>query len=433
MSTKNYQTAKSKAGTKAHLLLEIDLIGTGTTYDSSKTIYLSDNYITVDGVKYEGIVQSWGGMDVTIFNEGISAISDYSIVLQNKRLNFMEGDVRFSDIFDDYYFAGSVCRVYQWFEELSSKDDAELIFNGFTKQPSFDLSEIRFDVLEENNIDQNIPLDIVALNNFTDAPEESIDKPLPIVYGNDWEWTNTISNKAVVSPCIETDKNLKTFYIANHKVEAGAVATKMLIYLPDAKRYGFINAGNVVYTNDSDGARFTLEDDISYDCYMAPTVKGSLMDASYTDYSNAVDQDASTSLGLTQNTEFYTKFDSFPNQGVITGAIQLKCNIANLVGTPTLNYWNPNFNNFAGGYGTGQNLAGSTTLDIKNDKNSHGTEAAQADQTFAWTLKELADLEYGITLGAGESLDLQAIYLVINIVSLVYTRPVMEPTRRPRP
>jgi len=101
--TETYRHIADNMSTKGHLLLEIDLVGTGITYASSKTIYLADTYITVDSVNYEGIVSNFGGMDIEMsLSEGISAISDYSIVLQNTRLNFCEGDIKFSDLFDDY-------------------------------------------------------------------------------------------------------------------------------------------------------------------------------------------------------------------------------------------------------------------------------------------------------------------------------------------
>ena len=164
MATTAYKNARQKAFTKAHLLLEIDLVGTGTTYDAYKTVYMSDKYITVDGQEYEGVVLDFGGMDVSLpANEGISSTNDFSISVHNSRLQFMESDTKFSDLFDDYYFAGSVCRVYQWFEELTSKDDAELIFTGICKQPTFDDSEVSFDIEEDSSFYVDIPVSYTHL------------------------------------------------------------------------------------------------------------------------------------------------------------------------------------------------------------------------------------------------------------------------------
>jgi len=436
MSTSNYQTEKAKKHTKAVLLLEIDIVGDG---NNSRTLYLSDKYLTIESTNYEGIVQSWGGMDVTIYNEGLSAISDYSIILANDRLNYMTTDTCISDIFDSYYWAGSVCRVYQWFEDLTLKSDAELIFKGMVKQPSFDLNEVRFDIQESNSIHQNVPLDIVTLNNYSEAPEESIDNPLPMVFGNDWAWTNTLSDKAAVSPCIETDSNLKTFYIASHKVEAGAVANKMLIYLEEVKSYGFITAANATYTNDSDGSRFSMLDTVSYTIYMVPKIKGSEYTSAVTDYSNATDQNAATVISLAAGEKYYLKFGSFMSKGFINGAITLKIGVENVAGTDPyaeLNVYNEDYDDGTGGNSTGQNITGNGAFehDIKNSKAGvHGSDPDQDDVNMPWTMNELANLEYGLTIGAGDSLDLQYMYLVVDQVSLTYSKPVLGATRRPRP
>jgi hypothetical protein len=428
MSTSNYQTEKVKKHTKAVLLLEIDIVGDG---NNSRTLYLADKYLTIESTNYEGIVQSWGGMDMTIFNEGLSAISDYSIILANDRLNYMTTDTCISDIFDSYYWAGSVCRVYQWFEDLTLKTDAELIFKGMVKQPSFDLNEVRFDIQESNSIHQNVPLDIVTLNNYPEAPDESIGNPLPMVFGNDWDWTDKISSKACVSPCIETDKNLKTFYIASHKVEHANLDTgamDVLIYVDG--RYGYISATNHTYTNNSDGARFILQDNIAYAMYLFPELQGSQYSSAIADYSNTIDNSSSSVIQLGASETFYLKLKDMPSavyENDATAAITLFINVNAVTGSSpygVLTYYNPNWNGAGTNFSAGTNITGTggLTFDLVANKDKKGIRADNDDQDDRWTKEDLLSLEYGITVSAGCTIDISIIRIYVSRLPLFYTK-----------
>jgi len=444
MSTSNYQIAKSKVNTEAHLLLEIDIVADGNI---SKTLYLSDNYLTVDSVGYEGIVQSWGGMDIALFNEGISAISDYSITLQNVRLNFMTSDVRFSDLFGTYYFAGSDCRIYQWFEELTNKDDALLVFKGITKQPAFNLMEVKFNIIENNNINRNIPIDIVTLNNYADAPDESIGKPLPIVYGDDWNRLDNSFKKGAFPPCIETDQNLKTFYIARHAIDYTITINDCLLYVENVKSYAGLRATNFAQTNDSDGARFTLGDSIYYHILLVPRIKGSRYNSAITDYSNATNMDSTNSIILQNNTRFYLQLDAVPNMGLLealqTQKIDLKVEIGAITGTAVggnygyLRYYNAGYD--AGKnpkYSTGENITTASSIythSLITNREAHGTSDVEDDQGDVWTWDQLAGMEFGITVensGDPITMALETIHLEIDYIPLTYKKPGIVTSRQ---
>ncbi len=449
MSTINYQTEKEKINTEAVLLLEITLRGDGNL---TKVLYLADKYITVDGVKYEGAVQSWGGMDVTMYNEGIAAISDYSISLQNKRLNFMTTDVCISDILDTYYWAGSECKVYQWFESLTSKDDAELIFKGIVKQPAFDLNEIKFDIQESNTIHQNIPVDIVTLNNYSEAPEESIDKPLPIVFGDDWEYETSLEH-CVFTPCIEVDKNLKTFYIARHLVGEAINIDDCALYIENVKAYAGLRSTNFSQINDSDGAKFTLGDSIYYHIYLIPKIKGSKYTSAVSDYSNALNMDTSDYITLQNNTQFYLKLDSVPNMGHLeslqTQMIRLWVEIGAVTGTAVggnygyLRYYNDGYD--AGKnpkFSTGTNITAGSNIyihELVDNREAKGTSDDEDDNESPWIWDQLASMEFGITVenngGDPITMQLERIVLELDYIPLVYKKPTMfDRIRRiPRP
>lgn len=436
MATASFLTAAAKASTeKATYLLEIDLIGTGTTYASSKTIYLSDQYVTIETVDYEGIVLNWGGLDVDLpSNEGIASINDFSITLANQRLMFFEADVRFSDILDDYYFAGSVVRVYQWFDELTLKSDAELIFTGICKQPEFDLNEIRFEITEDDSVFIDIPTSLITLNEYSDAPDESIGNPLPIVYGNDWFFSPELSRNESISPCICVDKYLQKYCIANHEVKHSSLGTNgddIKIYLEEAGIYGYLYAPNVSFNNDNEGAFFTLNGNIYYHFYNIPTIKGNQYSSAITDYADALDFSLATSITLNANETFYLKFDKFPSLGQLELSdsinIKLYARIGAVTGgSPygTMKYYNAGYDaGAAPGFSTGQNITagtGLTTYDIAADTSVKGVRDDQSDKDAAWSLDDLAGLEYGITVSAGCTIELQYLVLYVYRIPLKY-------------
>ena len=435
MATASFLTAARKASTKANFLLEIDLIGTGTTYDSAKTIYLSDRYITIESVDYEGIVLDWGGLDVNLpANEGIASINDFSITLANKRLQFFEADVRFSDIFDDYYFAGSVARVYQWFDELTAKSDAELIFTGICKQPDFDLNEINFEITEDDSAFIDVPIDIISLNDYPDAPDNSVGFPFPVVYGDNWEFGTAVAESASVSPCVEVDQYLKRYYIANHEIQAsnlGSNGDNILIYLEDAGLYGWLYAPNAEYINDKSGAYFTLNGDVFYHFRIKPRIKGSQY-SSVDDYSNALDNSDTSFITLSAGETFYLKFDKFPTLGALELSDDLNVDLVCLLGSVTgsspygtIKYYNEGYDAGANpGFSTGANItAGSTsqTYAIDADTSIKGVRDDQSDKDAAWTLDDLKSLEYGITVSVGCTVQLKDIYLYVHRIPLLFT------------
>jgi len=339
------------------------------------------------------------------------------------------------------YFAGSVCRVYQWFEELSDKDDALLLFQGIAKQPSFNLSEVRFDIEENSDVFIDLPTTIITKNSYPDAPDESIGMPLPIVYGNDWDFRLYATESTVVSPCICVDNNLKTYYAACHKIKQANTGTNgddIKIYLEDAKRYGYIYAANISYTNDSNGARFTLNDDVYFNLFMMPRIKGGQYNAAATDYSNAIDGSSLTSLSLTSEEKVFLKLDRLPSKGLLEfGDIDLNVITVNRAGTSPygeVKCRNDNWDAGNGAWSPVANItAGWTILDLKANKTDfHGQRGDQEDEDDPWTFDELGAIEYGLEVGNGDSLDLEEIFVTVTKIPLIYTKFPRQARRKRR-
>lgn len=458
MATVDYKKSSKKTSTQAHLLLEIDLINkeSDPANYGHKTIYLSDKYLIVEGVHYEGIVSDFGGMDMTLSdNEGIASVNDFPITLLNQKLMFMDyaTDIRFSDLFSHFYFVGCTCRVYQWFEDLTLKSDALLIFTGITKQPAFNKNEVTFSIEEDSSIFRDVPINIVTLNEYPNADPKQCGLPIPVVYGNDWYYDNILTGNASIVPCRQVDQNTNKFYISKHKIKQtsiGTYADEIKIYLSDADMYGIIYAFNSSIVSNVNGAYFILGDDIYYYFYSIPKMKGSQYNCITTDYSNIVKGVTTDDITLQASELVYLKFAKFPSLGsleispVIT--IRLIVNIEAVTGASpygTIKYYNPGYDAGAGGapsFSTGLAITGTglQTYMIDADKSAHGQRDDQGDQDDAWTLDDLAGYEYGITASAGCTIKVNYIYLRVGYVPLRYGfsywqkppyRPIKEPIK----
>lgn len=448
MATTAFKNALQKASTRGLLLFEIDLIGTGVNYDTSKTIYLSDRYITIEGVIYEGVINDFGGMDVDLSqNEGIASINDFSISIKNTRLQFMESpDLLFSDLLDEFFFTGSICRVYQWSEELSSKSDAELIFKGIVKQPDkIDKELIEFEIEEDTSVYIDIPRDTITIEDFANAPNESIDLPLPFVYGNDYNSAELKTYNSILSPCIETDSLNKEFYISKTQLKTDTIGfhgSNAKIFFQGSNLYADIEAVNSTFINDGDGFRFILGDNVLYSAVVLPIIKGGQYTSIITDWSN-IFTIAGGSIQLNDDEKFFLKLDKVPNigslEGSLTSAISLFYSVDTFSGTKvdgryaTIQYYNPNWQGGGTNFSTGQDIEDVAPYELIADKSKHGSATGQEDQENAWTWDELGGIEFGITVknNAGDpiSFNLNWMYLVCFDVALVYNRS-LEQRRR---
>jgi hypothetical protein len=335
--------------------------------------------------------------------------------------------------------------VYQWFDELTAKSDAELIFTGICKQPEFNLSEVSFEITEDDSVFIDVPVNIISLNNYGNAPEESIGNPLPIIYGDDWDWSQALNKHESISPCICVDQYSQKYCIANHKVKHADMGTNgddIKIYLGDAGIHGYLYAPNVSYDNDAEGSFFTLNGNVYYHFFNVPILKGDQYSSAITDYSNALDYSISTSITLSANETFYLKFDKFPALGSLELSdsinIKLYARIGAVTGgSPygTIKYYNAGYD--AGnnpGYSTGgQNITagnGLTTYSMEADTSVKGVRDDQSDKDAAWSLSDLAGLEYGITVSAGCTIELQYLSLYVFRVPLRYSSQRIRVRRR---
>ena len=156
--------------------------------DESATDFIgvSDTH-RVDGSDiYYGLVKSWGSLSQSadIFNFTTSEYS-LSVTLINAK-NSIQGQ-RFSDLFSSNNFANRKWELFLNTNSVSTFDTADrLIGTGFISGDlQYDYDSVRIDLLDSSgNKHTRIPKNIVDSSTYGNAPEENINKPIPIFYGD---------------------------------------------------------------------------------------------------------------------------------------------------------------------------------------------------------------------------------------------------------
>ena len=138
-----------------------------------------------------------------------------------------------------------------------------------------------------------------------------------------------------------------------------------------------------------------------------------------TDYSNAIDENDSTTLVLEAEKKFYLKLGTIPELGKIKRAYaNLIIEVSAVSGSApygTIRYYNADHGG-AVKFSTGQSIngTGKQTYVFNSDDTAHGTAADESDEGLIWTWSEIGAYEWGITVGAGDTITISDIYLVIQ-------------------
>lgn len=431
---------KNRTNTTGHLLLEITLL--------NRTLYLSDQYITIGANRYEGLVQDWGGIDKSRANEsGFGKVGDSNIKLLNAKMNFQK-DSKFSDLFSDYYFENRPARILQWFEGLGYSD-CEIIFDGLINSYEFNESDVTLRLVDDDAEIFRIPFEIITKKSYPNAPDDSIGKPVPIVYG-DMQNLDYETELFGPSPMILVDQSTMKFMICDKKVHGfyyAALWGYLAFYkhVPELNNYIFLNAPSKSIHNDTDGAWVELNSDITGQITLNLKIAGSKNTVS--DISNLVDNKADTYIEITDSDTLSLKAGSIPNLGKIregSGAadsiqIGLRYGPTNPTsGTVgTVRYYNKNYDDGAGGYGTSSNIPGTAntkdelTFDKTGDKAGHGVADDQSDQYVQWTWDELGDYEWIIQPASGCTIRIYSIFLRFNNFDIVWhDQPIVSRVRK---
>ena len=415
---------KNRANTTGHLLLEITLAG--------RTLYLADQYLEVGSNRYEGLVADWGGIEqMRNVESGFIRAGDASITLLNAKMNFQTTQ-KFSDLLADYFFENRAARVLQWFDGLSYAD-CEIIFDGFIDKISFTESEVKMHLANRDSKIIKLPIKYITKKDFSSAPPNSVGKPIPMAYG-DLTAVDEIKGLFALSPMILTNPANGTYKFCDREVYSN-YGLGILDRWPDYYKY-YPETDNYAKAIDKHGI-----DKYNGEAYLGTDITGKLTMHLKTEGSlntvtidNIVDDDDSNYIEITAGDVLALKAGQLPNAGAIPAGASDAIEIMLIYGptnpssgtVATIRYYNPNYDDGAGGYGTAQNISGTGTdgdsdwFDFGTDKNAHGVAGDQSDKESAWQWQELTNYQWVIEPASGvTSIRIYGVYLIFNDFNII--------------
>ncbi len=293
----------------------------------------------VDGADtYRGLISSWGNLQQSIdFFNFSSSTANTSVKLINTEFSIAGG--KFSDLFATKNFANRKWELFQNTNGLSTFDTAaRMIGTGIISgNIEYDNSFITFTLVDySSRYHKQIPKNTVVAATYTSAPENNINKPIPISYGDFHDKTDagTIPTSGAnfdrhftkaKFPAIIVNKWDETNYRTEALVDSVPVHTldTKNVYMAAGGEYGACLDSNVT-ESESNYKITALGTDwrfytplIKHSTYSGGTNYGNMMDNSFsgTGYSLAQTGAGATSVGF--------RIGRMPNMGVLTTAYLL--------------------------------------------------------------------------------------------------------------
>jgi hypothetical protein len=271
-------------------------------YDRLCEIIDDDNIPAVSNMR--------SGMDIS-FGGGNTYISDFAINL----LNYDS----FNEILENPDFENGMVTVYLFFIHPGISyillSNAMVINNGIIDSIIYYNSTriivkctggdyFKHRIIPENKINRN---------DYPFAPESSIGKTIPMLYGS-FLGTDLRLNNYNLAPAYNIDENSREYIFAKHECKSDSIHCYTFV-----KKNQAISdiISNWVYSNSSLCSTAKLTGDLKCEIILQPKLKGTQMDSEYNNnYKNAVDNCPSTSVNIQSNDNFYLKFDKIVNPGI---------------------------------------------------------------------------------------------------------------------
>lgn len=153
--------------------------------------YLSDRDIVVNGQSYDGLIENWGELTTVNSENAVSSTQEITLTIWNG------GNQPFSDIFQEEDPVNVFVSLYQTFEGLSPNDMA--LLGEFVIQDPIEYSEasqlLIIDLVSTNMRYFGQVGKLLVKNEYPDALEEDLNKPINLIVGNSGELRCICSKK----------------------------------------------------------------------------------------------------------------------------------------------------------------------------------------------------------------------------------------------
>ncbi len=185
--TTGFTTARIKKANAPINLIQIDWPALNGL--SALTLRFTDRKgINIDGVDWFPLVKDMGNIDRLITADHLTANSGASLTVEvvNVPVSLFGLENRFSHLFRNRPPEASTVKVYQWFagEGLAGSDFAEIFVARMGDPITYDESTCTFDLIDiSEGYGSRILGNSISLQDYPNAPEDSIGKTKPIVIG----------------------------------------------------------------------------------------------------------------------------------------------------------------------------------------------------------------------------------------------------------
>lgn len=409
---------------------------------ATRNITVTDWEDGVASKSFAGGVLAEGGLgtikqSVDIRQGGnVAKVSGLTLTICNPEYN---GEDRFDQIFTDNLENREVeIRLVFWTGSNPAWSDTLLLYKGVIEDVTFDYETYQIKIKDAGFKRHKEISDLILTEDaYDEIPEYNKGKVVPLLYGTLHPGALYLSDYSMC-PIIRSNKNKEQFIISRNKIKSGA-AHSTYLYFSDVNRMAFlfVDSGEFTFNYERPSfVSFPLNVNIKAKFYSQLEKQGTKTDPTTLDFKNAVDQSIDTYFTLESSQKLYlkvpipAKFGEIINEG---SNLRLKATFGTVSGTGRVKYYNPTWDDGAGGFSTGITLADFISNDynysIGDDKTAHGKHPTQDDQYNSWEWDELSVLELGIEMDAESSAQIKNIWLYINnmvvfstsVISLVHS------------
>lgn len=162
------------------------LVKVELTDPSAKTLYLSSAELaTPDGQVWEMALADAGPIEAPgeFLTSDVSLATCSFTVLGERTLSGQTSPDTILDLLASHYWPGAYVTLWLWERSLANWSDALQVFKGQVQSFEVEGFQARISCRQRTDWNKDLPVEVVTRTAYPRAPEESIDKPIPFVYG----------------------------------------------------------------------------------------------------------------------------------------------------------------------------------------------------------------------------------------------------------
>lgn len=269
---------------------------------------------------------------------------------------------------------------------------------------------------------KEIPSAVVTREDYTYAPEYSLGKIIPLLYGYLCGGAYTL-NYYMATPMLLVEVGDGKYLIsANESMYISSPEAFLFHQETDkfGRAYPYPDYG-MVMTSGRPSYLVLLDSTNAHEMrelyYGNATIKGDKTSPFSTDLKDLMSPQSAN--GVSVPTAIYVKFPLPSDLGVLVRdgdpSVSIVVHFGTVTGSGTIRYWNAEYDNGVGAYSTGIAYSSADsdtakTYSLSNDKSAHGNADDQSDQNDRWTVQQLMEYQFGVERSSGT--------VIVNLITI---------------